>query len=452
MQSPLAFSKLFLKKKIGKKSLNFKLKQIDPSLVQERFSLMSIYLSQSQLKKAEILFNRTWKTNPIDIKSQDNIDLVNAFIKCNLNTSITADTANIIPIPESGNIQRAWDWYQRIKEIGSKANVETFGILINALIRKGEIGKIKELLKEFENLNLDLEKLLTFDGIQENLSELKALISDFPKLDVEINYKNDLLKSVLKDEYSDKISLEEEAEEYLQELKGRKKDVVQSGAIGVKILKKTLGDLRSSTHVSDYEKQLWLEERAHAAALEEVEEFMKKLPDSIRKITHLPSDLVWAWNQKLEPAIEARIKVLEEEINEKASAKTTFLKLLPVSTLSRITIAEFLKLQAKRDEDAEGNPKDKAGLRKALTVVMGIGESIEREYNLRQLKKNKGLIKTNLKLHKLHANGKLFNISIRNIAKELQDSHSVDWTPFWPKKTLVEVCLGCLNIDWDRVG
>jgi pentatricopeptide repeat protein len=436
MQSPLAFSKLFLKKKIGKKSLNFKLRQIDPSIVQERFSLMSIYLSQNQYKDAEILFNRTWKTNPLDIKSQDNIDLVNAFIKCHLSTSSQGSQL----CKGDGNIQRAWDWYQRIKEIGSSANVETFGILINALINKREIGKIKELLDEFQKSNLSIDKLLKFNGIQENFFELKALVSDFTCEETE-SYKNDLLKSVLKDEYSDKISLEEEAEEYLLQVKGRTKDAVQSGAIGVKILQKTLGELQSSTHVTDYEKQLWLEERAHAAALEEVEEFMKKLPDSIRKITHLPSDLVWAWNQKLEPAIQERIKVLEEGIDEKSCTKTTFLKLLPVSTLSRITIAEFLKIQSKRDEEGDGTIKEKAGLRKALNVVMGIGKSIEREHNLRQFKKNKGLINTNVKLHKLHSNGKLFNITVRSIAKELHESHGLDWMPFWPNKTLVDVCI-----------
>ena len=45
----------------------------------------------------------------------------------------------------------------------------------------------------------------------------------------------------------------------------------------------------------------------------------------------------------------------------------------------------------------------------------------------------------NYNLHKLHANGKLFNIAIRKIAKDLQETHSVEWTPFWANKTLVEV-------------
>lgn len=437
MQSPLAFSKLFLKKKINpKKSLNFKIRAVDPSVVQERFSLMSIYLKENQLKKAEILFNRTWKTNPIDIKTLDNIDLINAFIKSNL--------ASNSGLSQAGNVQRAWDWYVRIMEIGSKPNVDTFGLLMAALFRAGDLGKIKNLLNDYRDQGLEIQKLLKFDGIQEYLLELKSLLTDFPEFK-EQAFNNDLLKSVIQDEYNENLSLEEEAESYLEVLKGRKKEVVQSGAIGVKILRKTLGELASTTHATDYEKQLWLEERAHAAALEEVEEFMKKLPESIRKITHLPSNLVWQWNEKLIPAIENRLKVLEEAIDEKARTKITYLKLLPASTLSRIAIAEFLKLQARRD-DEDGVTNEKTGLRKALSVVMGIGKSIEREYNLRQLKKNKNLIKTNFKLHKLHANGKLFNITIRSIAKELQESHSVDWTPFWANKTLVEVAFSYLKI------
>ena len=137
---------------------------------------------------------------------------------------------------------------------------------------------------------------------------------------------------------------------------------------------------------------MWLEERAHAAALEEVEEFMKRLPESIRKITHLPSNLVWEWNQKLIPAIENHLKVLSDSIDEKTKTKATYLKLLPVATLSRITIAEFLKLQSKRNDDEESTLKEKNGLRRSLAIVMGIGKSIEREYNLRQLKKNKKLV------------------------------------------------------------
>ena len=91
------------------------------------------------------------------------------------------------------------------------------------------------------------------------------------------------------------------------------------------------------------------------------------------------------------PAIENRLKALSAAIDEKSVTKITFLKLLPVATLSRITIAEFLKLQARRD-DEDGTLKEKNGLRKSLAVVLGIGKSIEREYNLRQLKKNKGLV------------------------------------------------------------
>ena len=242
MQSPLAFSKLFLKRatKNPSKSLNLKLRSVDPSVVNERLALMSIHLKENQLKKAEILFNRTWKTNPRDLKSQNHIDLINAFIRSHLK-----EPTNNSIIEKSGNTQRAWDWYMRIKELNYTPNVETFGVLMAAFLRDGNLAKTMIMLKDFEKRGLNIESLLAFDGIKEFDLELKSILKEFPGLKVPENFSHELLLSAIQDNYDEKkfSNLEEEAQSHLALLKGRKKEVVQTGAIGVKILKKTLGEL-----------------------------------------------------------------------------------------------------------------------------------------------------------------------------------------------------------------
>jgi hypothetical protein len=239
----------------------------------------------------------------------------------------------------------------------------------------------------------DLYNHPLFAGPEEK-QELDAIFKKCGKLDNHQNSsKSDqLIISAFEDlqtsEENASHFLERHADEILNS-NPKKMDLVTTNAIGVKILTKTLGNMHHSASTSKYDQQLWLEERAHSAAQEEAEQMQKKLPDSIKNIAHIPSSMVLEWHKSLVFAISDMLKDLEKNL-PKANAKDTdffpFLKLLPVEMLSRITISEFLKLDHSRAQETD---IENAAAKKAVRVMEGIGRSIEREYNLQQLKKKK---------------------------------------------------------------
>ena len=355
-------------------------KSLSRSAFQERLALIHASLGSGQLSKAELLFNRTYRTNVSDVRSTLDIQLVNAFIRAHLRSS------------DRSGIERSLDWYHRISDLGFKPTIETFASLIHAFLFRGDFAKVDRLLQDMSKTDLQLSALkehdLFADPEDQKALEAMARRAGFELGSEHTNASDQLLMSAIQDKNeppalppnSDLVNI-------FPKKTIKRAELLTTNAIGVQILKRTLGEMQTPSLRSAYDQQIWLEERAHQAALEELDQQTKRLPEAIKRIAHLPSNLVWAWHKQLVPALEASLSKLSKELKEETQNLMTFVKLLPPEMLSRITIAEMLKLD--HDITDSSTNVESAGIRRAVKVMQGIGKSVEREYNLQQFKKNK---------------------------------------------------------------
>ncbi|KAJ3009289.1 UNVERIFIED_CONTAM: DNA-directed RNA polymerase [Siphonaria sp. JEL0065] len=233
-------------------------------------------------------------------------------------------------------------------------------------------------------------------------------------------------------------------------------DLRGTNSLGVKILRKTLASLSLNTKDDSMAEKLKLqsilEEKALSAAVEEMNASHEKLPENLKSIVHLPARYMASWNRLLVPAIKAEIEKLESETKDaEGQGHVPFLKLLSPEQLARITITEFLRLNS--DSSAQGTSSDTGGLVvdngagqavATVSVLSRIGTAIETEHNLQHLKKkkNKKMLETQMGIHNLHINGRLFNATMRKVISKLAHEEVAknakdNWIPEWPSTTKV---------------
>lgn len=163
--------------------------------------------------------------------------------------------------------------------------------------------------------------------------------------------------------------------------------------IGVKLMRDTL-DVLSMKDLSQYERQLQLEERSYQSALDKLEHDRSSIPNQL-DVRPLKTYL-WQWHQALKASIRVELKRIENVLQKKSTSADAlldkdrllygpFLKMLSPDKLSVITILELLRL-SNSGGIIEGM--------KSARALIGIGKAVESEYNAEQMtkKSNRALV------------------------------------------------------------
>ncbi|TPX74859.1 DNA-directed RNA polymerase [Chytriomyces confervae] len=447
----------------------------------ERFALIYACLATGDIRRAEVLFNRTVRVFQMSFGQGANGEsigggfvlergMVNAFVEAHLHT---------LPTP---NFQKALEWHVRaVREFALPYDVSTYAALIHhTLIVSNNMSAATKLVLEMKNIaKLDPSELMGDRRFAEpeNLATLRALLrgidasfivgneddAKITQMVLEASMRSNvqsrngnasvgsnsvapndsLLLAALKDnaESSEETVPIPSVEPTVEEPK--LSDLRETNSMGVKILRKTLANLSHNlngavnmTAKSFEEKlklQMELEEKALSAAAEEMHASHEKLPDNLKSILQLPGRHTVDWNRELVSAIRNEIAALEADTADADQhGHVPFLKLLTPEQLSRITITEFLRIDHKSNSNEPGG----GGVGEGGTVIVDngasqavatvsilsrIGTSIETEHNLQQIqkKKNQKLIDTNAGIHSLHMNGRLFNATMRKVITKL---------------------------------
>ena len=181
-----------------------------------------------------------------------------------------------------------------------------------------------------------------------------------------------------------------------------------TGSLGVSLLQKTLQRMviSNDTINTDFQEkmnqQLWLEDECSRLSLSQHTLESIKLPESLKKMTNLPKNLMQSWIKDMVLAITDQIqdfRQMEKQRNKKNIKKTEklevnsddafllpFFKLLKPEQLAFLTICEFLKCNLSRTQIESGSH---VGEVKLTGLVVSIGKLIELEANALYLKSKK---------------------------------------------------------------
>lgn len=330
---------------------------------------------------------------------------------------------------------------------GRKPSITTYALFIAHHIKsRNGMKKIIGHLDDMEKQGFTINHLFadyTFSGDPSSTEMLKEYLESIGKSfdGTNTSSMSDLLQSALEEvqisgdihHHRDDPNLNNSG----TELKG-------TNTKGVSILRESLkGRKDASKNMDSYSQQLWLESKSLSAAQEQYEEMQKKMPEDIRKMNRLPSDLLDTWRLELRQQIENTINNPDEKESEDI---VPFLKLVPTEVISRIVITNIMRLpqHRKRNEDDSSPPLTRFGQFSAIELCQGLGKAIQREHNLIQLNSKKNQKKLNLdkSIHKIHSSGKLFHLAIRQALSRLKkaaDEEFDDWKPEWGHQVTISV-------------
>ncbi|KAJ3178838.1 DNA-directed RNA polymerase [Irineochytrium annulatum] len=435
-------------------------------VVAERVATIAACINSGDVDRAEVLYHRTARTTSREeMKEVVSTAMINAFVDAFLDPERKSKLG-----PGGVDLTRAREWHGRIKEYDMAPDATTYAILIKHALSINDMPLTIEFVKEMEKHGLDTAELLEnrrfsepedrapLESLLRGLGRLKLGKTRKPESIVEklLNTVKDnnadgsmledsLMLSAIRDA-SEKKTIEEKEEEEVR--RDGSKDVFQSplhplqaevlkktDAIGVNVLRKALGSLSRNPSMSPLERQRELEEKSLLAAVEEQEAEMKKMPAHLREIAQTRTRLAKEWNSLLVPTIKTELEALENATSDaEEHSYVPFLRLLTPEQMSKITITEFLRLPEKGDKMAEH-----AGATTFTRLLVSIGKAIEREYNMQQLSKPKN----RKHIHELHANGKLFNRTMRKVIsqfalKDAEDEEKENWIPVWPESVYVK--------------
>ncbi|OMJ24582.1 DNA-directed RNA polymerase, mitochondrial [Smittium culicis] len=217
--------------------------------------------------------------------------------------------------------------------------------------------------------------------------------------------------------------------------------------LGVKLLKKMLDPLYKS-EFSLYERQVLLETEAFDAAASRMKATSSMHGDGLLNLQgSTVQKLMAKWLPSLAALIEDEVKRCDLAVgsDRERAFYSPFLKLLPPEKIATVVVMEFVRTVMNRVISGDGvkGPPDSVVISRLVTHI---GKSIQTEYNLVSLKKkeNSHLLARDVEIQNLSANGKLFNIAVRNAQAKMQDelNKTSTWIPKWP--VLVTVKLGSL--------
>ncbi|KAJ3356082.1 DNA-directed RNA polymerase [Entophlyctis luteolus] len=448
--------------------------------VNERRAVISACLACGDCKRAETVFNRS--VFMLRMGEQAAFDagmefkmpvlvergMVNAFVEAYLSQS-------------PPNFDKAEFWHHRAKEHGLAADASTYAALIyHTLITENNLAKSAKIILEMKNDGLDPALLFgerSFTEL-EDCAALSVLIRNMQGLNVDLQAVEDQKKvsdiivenAKLLDE-KNRLELSDSQKAYPPERRGdslmlsaftdsketastdtkaetqftKPSDLVRTNSIGVKILQKTLASLSlDAANVTDKIKlQSELEEKALSAAVEEMTLSKETLPESLRSIIQMPGRYMAAWNRLLIPEIKSRLEAMEVSLTDSEQhGSLPFLKLLTPEQLAKIAITEFLRVSADPDNVLEVSSTNQVV--PTVSLLARIGSSIEMEHNLQQInkKKNRKMLETQMGIHNLHINGRLFNQTMRKVISKLAQTEAAanekgNWIPKWPSSVKI---------------
>ncbi|KAJ3394316.1 DNA-directed RNA polymerase [Entophlyctis sp. JEL0112] len=462
--------------------------------VNERRAVISACLASGDCKRAETVFNRS--VFMLRMGEQAAIDagvsfkmpaliergMVNAFVEAYLTQS-------------PPNFEKAEFWHHRAKEHGLPADSSTYAALVHhSLITENNLGKSAKIVLEMKNNGLDPALLFgerSFTEL-EDCAALSALIRSMQGLKVDLQSVEDqkVVSDIIVESAKalDQTNQREVAGSQTAVFPKRKgdslmlsaisettdtttaakaenvssmklSDLVRTNSIGVKILQKTLASLSlDAASVTDKIKlQSELEEKAFSAAVEEMTLSKETLPESLRSIIQMPGRYMATWNRLLIPEIKSQLESMEIALADSdQNGSLPFLKLLTPEQLAKITITEFLRVSADPDQVLDVSSTNQ--IVPTVSLLARIGTAIEMEHNLQQInkKKNKKMVsllysvmpvnilklETQMGIHNLHINGRLFNQTMRKVITKLAQSEAAanekgNWIPKWPSSVKI---------------
>ncbi|TPX65186.1 DNA-directed RNA polymerase [Spizellomyces sp. 'palustris'] len=417
--------------------------------LEEKIVLIYASIHSGDLDRAEITFNRAWRTNFHDMKELVDARILNAFIDTHLNSEAGA------------NIDRALDWYERFTDLDIQRNGSTFAILIQYYLQLGKVDEIKRLIGDMDKAGVTVADLLDNDRFveKEDRAPLEAILREMGRKVDGVVTADRLFLSALEEAGEGKsestgtspssssfpslLLTEMATGQSAPKLQERVPLPINStNSLGINVLTKALKDMEARERTNKYDQQQWLEERTFAAALEGFEEAQKRLPEQVRRLSQIPSDLASSWNQALVPLIEREIQMIDMVTEDAEDHEYgPFLKLIKPEQLSRIVITEFIRPPSKRANLGNGVV---AGETSVASLTIGIARSIEAEYNAQQVKKHSTKQKLKLKkvIHHMHTEGKLFHLTVRRVIQQLASKHlynEEEWKPKWPDAIRVKI-------------
>lgn len=289
------------------------------------------------------------------------------------------------------------EWFKTMQaNFNISPDIHTYAIWIFHYLHSSQIQKAKDMVQVLEEQGLELNKLLLDSQFMDNDERelLVAFLNDLGKLEnIQQSPSDALLLSAFHDlkntnpsppNNDDAYTPAERAE--IQALKAVFLKPTNSG--GVSILRKTLDGFGAISHMEKYNQQMWIEQRSYTAAVEQHELNQSRIPLDSRQTT-IPRDVLVKWHGDLTSEIKKMLHVSEGQLNVETDSLRPFMNLLTPEQLSKITIAEFLRVQSRRGEATENSKPNmpEFGKISAVSMTMSIGKSVQREYNLTQLDK-----------------------------------------------------------------
>ncbi|RKO99833.1 hypothetical protein CXG81DRAFT_13956 [Caulochytrium protostelioides] len=431
------------------------------ALIKDQLATVYAQLKTGAVGRAELAFNRLWRTSALEMKAVVSPRILNTFIEAYLSGEHSPP-----------DVARARKWMQRFADFGLHPSPATYALLAAYHIHAQQHAALADLLRDYVAASLKPTDLLHHPTLHD-AADRSALRVAFQAMGIDVgpDTSHDLLFQALQRDLAMGGETDATAPPHPDTVHstgtslpgfGDSDPALASEAAtctltpmkssGVEILRQTLSAIGTVTGGSDVERQLWIEERAHQAAIDEWEDAQSNLPNSLRDLLRRSNALTRAWYDLMVPAIQQEIQVAERVSAYSKHGDTLdfmhFLKLISPAQLARITISEFLRAGDRLDQVFD---KSTSGMscyiptqRKAPRLFVAIGSNVEREYNMQQAKKRKNVnfARTQLGIYELHMNDKLFDATMRRVAKQIEKQQlkdKISWIPSWPQSMQMQI-------------
>ena len=389
------------------------------------------------IETAESLFHKSIRSNRTRVmEKMISISMVNRFIQVLLERQVQERRQGQGSAFNDSWEARASEWLDNMPRYGMKANLHSYCLFLDYYLDQAvsRVDKAKQVLDKIkENWNVLCEDVAEEEGesfldsaiasgsgaldslarsektiptLGDSIAADECFSGDKTKLEklnevlVSAGHKplsrfaeksiSELLLSALGEEplstKSDPTSTSLKSNEGDEDL--RKLNLEATETIGVNILLSILKSKESIAGMDKYNQQLWLESRALTAAQDQFEQEQKKMPKDLRKLSHLPQNLIASWHQALQQEL---LNTIQKPSKKEDESIIPFLKLVSPDIVCRIVIASILRLPHRKNHDESPEKAlTRFGQFSLIELAQLIGNSIQREHNLQQLhlKKN----------------------------------------------------------------
>ncbi|OZJ04070.1 hypothetical protein BZG36_03402 [Bifiguratus adelaidae] len=422
-----------------------------PSTVAEQFAILHACIKSGDMHRAERIMKDLYRTKPEEMKTFATVHVHNAFLDGFVEGGQSQYASSHVP-----DMKACADWFDIMKRHGVEPDRDTFAILAKGFKRVDAFPVFKSILLEMKTkYNIPVAHMIQSTYMTDN--DIAAF------------------RDVARD---NNLALNGEAAELFRELQEATKVMIGDAFVegesqgdllhdarmtetqqsipearpmqtpGVRFLKEhlqTLHESLESAGKSDpLQLQLKLEERAYEVALEKLNyerELARARGDNLNAMNLSPlKKMMWEWHTKLVPLIDQEIALCEQGAKDNERKQYgPFLRLLPSSKLSVITILELVRLH---------NTSGITDGMKMARALIEVGKAVEMEVNAVEMKKrtNSRMVAKNKQVHQLFASGRLFNMAVRRAHMQLAKQGQAgtggmvgEWTPIWPSSVRAKV-------------